>query len=212
VATGPVETEPANDVPADDDLSRKYAESEATVRRLTAELAEARERIAALEALDLRPPVTKETPLSLFEGGDYNGGSLTGDGSDPRVLSVVLWATAVVSGMVVLLAMINHNLFSLFGIFMLILTVGLAFAAASTKVEPIEVSVVRGLVYVKKGENTHRFDVRSPSTQVNQVGRPGEAGWQLEFPRKGMDPFVITAAMVDPVEFMAQLRQWRPEL
>ncbi|NHA01506.1 hypothetical protein G5V59_21540 [Nocardioides sp. W3-2-3] len=32
---------------------------------------------------------------------------MTGDGSDPRVLSMVLGATAVVAGMVALLALIN---------------------------------------------------------------------------------------------------------
>ncbi|GAB2974082.1 hypothetical protein [Nocardioides montaniterrae] len=210
MATGPVEADPAKHVQADDNLALKYAESEANVQRLTAELQQARERIAALES---RPPTTDETQLSLFEGGDYNGGGLTGDGSDPRVLSAVLWATAVVSGMVVLLALLNHNLFSIFGIFMLAVTIGLAYAAMRTKVEPIEVSVVRGLVYVKKGENTNRFDVRSPATVVREVGRPGDADWRLEFDRKGMEPYVINASMVpDPTDFMAQVRQWRADV
>jgi hypothetical protein len=208
VETGPVEADPAKDVSADS-LARKHAESEAHVQRLTAELAEARARIAALEA---QATSTRETPLSLFEGGDYNGGGLTGDGSDPRVLSLVLWATAVVSGMVVLLALLNHNLFSIFGIFMLLVTIGLGYAAMRTRVDPVEVSVVRGLVYVKKGEDTHRFDVRNPATQVQQVGLPGQPGWKVEFARKGMEPYVIDGSMVDPAEFVGQLKEWRPEL
>lgn len=207
MATGPVGADADEALRAQyDALSRQYADSEATVQRLTAELAEAKARIAALEAR------SSEGPLSLFEGGEDTGGRLAGDGSDPRVLSFVLGATAIVAGMATLLALFNGNLLSPFGIIALVLTVGLAWAAFSTKVEPVEVSVVRGLVYIKKGESTHRFDVRNASTQVEQVGTPGEAGWELRFARRGMDPFVITASMVDAPDFVAQLRQWRPEL
>lgn len=209
MATGPVEAAAGNALPLEyDDLARRCAASEQAVARLTQELAEARERIAELEA---RPAAASE-PLSLFEGGQDGGGRLTGDGSDPRVLSLVLGATAVVAGMVAVLALLNHTLFSPFGIVVVLLTIGLAWAALRTRVEPVEVSVVRGMIYVTKGESTHRFDLRSASTEVEQVGRPGDADWQLRIPRKGLDPFVIDASMVDPEDFVAQLRQWRPEL
>lgn len=210
MATGPVEAETGSALPADyHSLLRRCKDSEATVARLQEELAAANRHIAALEA---RPAAAPSEPLSLFEGGEYGGGRLVGDGSDPRVLSFVLAATAVVAGMVALLALINGQLFSPFGLVTLAVTVGLAWAAARTKVDPVEVSVVRGMVYVKQGDSTHRFDVRNPATVVEQVGRPGDPGWQLRFARKGMDPFVITAAMVDPADVVARLREWRPEL
>lgn len=206
MATGPVGADAGEALRAQyDALAQSYADSEANVRRLEAQLADAQARIAALEA-------RSAGSFSLFEGSEQSGGRLTGDGSDPRVLSIMLGATAVVAAMATLLALLNGNLMSPFGIVALVLTVVLGWAALSTKVEPIEVSVVRGLVYVKKGDSTHRFDVRSASTQVEQVGTPGDPGWELRFARRGMDPFVITASMVDAPDFVAQLRQWRPEL
>lgn len=209
MATGPVEADPGEAVRAEyDALKRRCAESEAEAARLAKELDEARRRIAELEAR----PVAKPEPLSFFEGGSDGGARLTGDGSDPRILSVILGATAVVAAMVALLALINGTLISPFGAVIVLLTVVLTWAALRTRVEPIEVSVVRGMVYVKKGESTHRFDVRSPSTQVEQVGVPGDPDWEMRFPRKGMDPFVINASMVDAPDFVAQLRQWRADL
>lgn len=210
MATGPVAADSANDLPSDfHALRRRCIESEAKVERLTEELAAAQSYIASLEA---RVSSGGREALSLFEGGEDSGGPLNGDGSDPRILSFVLAATAVVTGMVALLTLINHQLFHPFGLVMIAATIGLAWASARTHVDPIEVSVVRGVVYVKQGESTHRFDVRNPSTVVEQVGRPGDASWELRFARRGMDPYVIKASMVDAPEFVARLREWRPEL
>ncbi|HWU20974.1 MAG TPA: hypothetical protein VN088_05580 [Nocardioides sp.] len=205
MATGPVDAQPDALRTEYDALVRRHAQTQAELEQVTAELADARVRMAALEAR----VVAAEGPLSIFEGGNDPGGRLTGDGSDPRVLSFVLGATAVVAGMVAVLALLNGQLMTPFGLVIAALTAVLAWAALRTKVEPTEVSIVRGLVYVKKGESTYRFDVRSASTEVEQVGTPGQPGWELRFARKGMDPFVIDASMVEPVTFMAELRQWR---
>ncbi|GAA1503788.1 hypothetical protein [Nocardioides humi] len=188
-----------------DDLARRLAESRDEVARLTAELESARAAVAALEA-------ESADSLSLFEGEVQPGDRLTGDGSDPRVLSLVLGATAVVAGMVTLLTLINGKLGSPFGIAMVLVTIGLAWGAVRTRVVPVEVSVVRGIVYVEQGESTHRFDLRKPGTPVEMVGRPGEAGWAVRFGRKGLDPFVIDGSMVDAEEFVRQLREYRPHL
>ncbi|GAB4013769.1 coiled-coil domain-containing protein [Nocardioides ultimimeridianus] len=208
MATGPVDAQPDALRNEYDALVRRHAQTQAELEQAQAELADARLRIAALEAR----AAAAEGPLSIFEGGSDPGGRLTGDGSDPRVLSFVLGATAVVSGMVAVLALLNGTLMTPFGLLIAALTAVLAWAALRTKVEPIEVSIVRGLVYVKKGETSYRFDVRSASTEVEQHGTPGEPGWELRFARKGMDPFVIDASMVEPVSFMAELRQWRSTL
>ncbi len=44
------------------------------------------------------------------------------------------------------------------------------------------------------------------------VGKPGDSYWQVQFHRKGMDDFVVDSRMVDPQEFVRQLRQYRPDL
>ncbi|WP_181407607.1 hypothetical protein [Nocardioides sambongensis] len=44
------------------------------------------------------------------------------------------------------------------------------------------------------------------------IGRPGDSGWQVRFRRRGLDPYVVDASMVDPHAFVRQLREWRPEL
>ncbi|MCR1786166.1 hypothetical protein KVF89_26785 [Nocardioides carbamazepini] len=188
-----------------DELVRRLTASQEEVARLTTELASARAQVSALEE-------PGGDSLSLFEGEPLTGDRLTGDGSDPRVLSMVLGATAIVAGMVALLTLINGKLGTPFGIAMVLIAIGLAWAAARTRVVPVEVSVVRGIVYVEQGESTHRFDVRKPGTRVEMVGRPGDAGWAVRFPRKGMDPFVVDGSMVDAEEFVRQLREHRPEL
>lgn len=209
MATGPLGTDPAAAPAADlaalaaerDALARRCADAEAQVARLSGELADAHARLASYEDAD---------HLSLFDGTTDE--RITGDGSDPRVLSLVLGATAVVSGMVALLALVNGKLGTPFGFIMIVLTLGLAWGAARTKVVPVEVSVVRGMVYVQQGESSHRFDLRKPETPVEMIGRPGDAGWAVHFGRRGMDPFVIDASMVDPDHFARQLREYRPEI
>ncbi|GAB3855470.1 hypothetical protein GCM10028801_11150 [Nocardioides maradonensis] len=205
MATGPVDAETDALRHEHETLVRRNADLQTELEQTKAELADARAQVAALEARAR----AAEGPLSIFEGGSHPGERLTGDGSDPRVLSFALGATAVVAGMVTVLALLNHTLMTPFGLVIAALTVVLTWAALRTKVEPVEVSIVRGLVYVKKGESSYRFDVRSAATEVEEVGIPGEPGWELRFARKGMDPFVINASMVDPVSFMAELRQWR---
>lgn len=209
--TGPLGTDPVTALQAERDaLARRCTAAEAEVRRLTDDLAAARAQIEAQAAARVAADAEAGS-LSLFDG-DATNNRLTGDGSDPRVLSLVLGATAVVAGMVALLAMLNGKLGSVFGLAMLALTIGLAWGAARTRIVPVEVEVVRGVVYVKQGESTHRFDVKKPDTQVLVSGHPGDADWAVHFPRRGLDAFVINASMVDPQSFLSELREFRPEL
>lgn len=204
MATGPVDLDALARLQAErDDLARRCGAAESQVRELTEQLESARAELAARDR--------EATTISLFDGqpGDV---SITGDGSDPRVLSMILGATAVVSGMVTLLAIINGNLFTLFGLIMVAITGALAWGAASTRVVPVEVSVARGVVYIDQGETSHRFDVRRPDTRLEVVGTPGDTEWSVRFLRRHMDPFVVDATMVDPHDFMARLREHRPDL
>lgn len=208
MATGPLEADAVTALQAERDaLASRCDAAEAEVARLTAQVEELRGRLAAEQ---------ERGGLSLFDDADDSDANVRrvlGDGSDPRALSVILGVTAAVAGFVALLALINGNLFTPFGIIIVALAIGLTWAAVNTRVVPVEVSVTRGMVYVTQGESSHRFDVRSSATAVEMVGQPGETGWQLRFPRRGgLEPFVIDASMVDPIEFVAKLREWRPEL
>ena len=73
-------------------------------------------------------------------------------------------------------------------------------------------SVGRGMVYIDSSSDSYRFDLRSSTTKLEMTGQPGDAGWQLRFLRRHLDPFTVDATMVDPVEFVRQVREWRPEL
>lgn len=213
MANGPLDPEstPTPGQPADesarderDELARRCDAAEQQVAALTTELEEVRARLAELES---------ERPFSLFTNeDDASAPGLSGDGSDPRILSVALGATSIVAGLVALLALANGNLFTAFGLGMVVLAVGLAFAAARMRVQPVEVTVTLGVVHIKRGESSFHFDLRTDATRVEQLGRPGDSGWQVRFLRRHMDPFVVDARMVDPASFVAQLREWRPSL
>lgn len=204
MATGPVGD--AGSVPADRDaLAERCAAAEQQVRELTAALAAAQDRIAELEQAD-------GSPMSIFDSDTGSAPGLAGDGSDPRVLSVILAATAVVSGMVALLALLNDNLNTTFGFAMVLLTVVLAWAAVRTRVEEVVVEVSSGVVYIQQGETSYRFDLRKEQTQVDMLGRPGDSSWQVRFHRRGMDDFVVDGTMVDAHDFVSRLREVRPEL
>ncbi|MBM9458412.1 hypothetical protein JK386_00675 [Nocardioides sp. zg-536] len=208
--------------PTDGGLAQRCAALEDDVRRLREELAAAHDRIAALEAA---ADAGTADSLSLFQGSAADtaagaesidagpgGAGLAEDGSDPRMLSLVLGATAVVSAMVLLLTVLNGRLLTVFGIAVAVLTVALAWAAVRTRVVPVEVEVSQGVVYVTKGESSYRFDLKKPDTRVEVSGRPGESGWSVRFERRHLEPFVIDASMVDPHTFLGQLREHRPEL
>jgi hypothetical protein len=125
---------------------------------------------------------------------------------------MLLLATAVVAGLVALLALLNGNLDTPFGFTMVLVALGLAWASARTRVGGVQVSITNGVVYIEKGESSYRFDVRNEHTRLEMQGDPGDSYWQVMFYRKGMDPFVVDGDMVDPEEFVRQLREWRPGL
>jgi hypothetical protein len=189
-----------------DALAARCADAEQQVTDLTAQLAAANARIADLEA------AAAAEPMSIFDGADSRSAGLATDGSDPRVLSMILAATSVVAGMVALLALVNGNLSTTFGYAMVVTTVILAWAALRTRVMSTQISMSNGVVYIEKGETSYRFDVKHEGTLIDMVGQPGDNYWQVQFHRKGMDDFVVDADMVNAEEFVRQLREYRPTL
>lgn len=206
MATGPLDESPVESLQAERDaLAARCAEAEQQVADLTAGLAAANARISELEE-------AAESPMSIFDGVEPGTTGLSRDGSDPRVLSMILAATSVVAGMVALLALINGNLFTPFGVAMILTSLVLAYAASRTRVIGVEISISHGVVYIEKHESKYRFDLRHDGTLIDMVGQPGDSYWQVQFHRKGMDDFVVDAGMVDPQEFVRQLREYRPSL
>lgn len=207
MASGPLDESRMESLKAERDaLAARCAEQEQQVTDLTAKLAAANAQIAALEA------AADEGPISIFDGSPSGSARLARDGSDPRVLSVILAATSVVAGSVALLAFVNDNLDTTFGYAMVVAALGLAYAAHRTRLRASEITVSNGVVYIKKGETSYRFDVRNAGTSIDMVGQPGDPSWQVYFHRKGMDDFVVDAGMVNAEEFVRQLREHRPDL
>jgi hypothetical protein len=214
-----VATEPVGGQPAP--TARPSGPAE--LRRLRAERDELEERALAAEQLaeelatelaDLRAQAAVDPGrLSLFDDLPPDDGTgVAADGSDPGVVPLALGGTAVVTGMVAILAAVDKGVFSPVALLMTALTCLLAYLAFNSRVETFEVSVSRGMVYIDSSSNSYRFDLRSTTTQVEMSSQPGSPGWQVRFVRRHLDPFVVDASMVNPHDFVRQLREWRPEL
>lgn len=214
MASGPVEHHREEELLAElDEMARRCvaAEKREEAARRRAEAAELRaaeldDEVARLRAEAQAPPAHDE--MVFFEGEP----ATEADGSDQRVVSLVLGATAVVSAMVALLALLNGNLSTTFGYVMIALTIGLAIAATRAKVQPVDVHITNGVVYAERGGSSFRFDLKNDSTRVEMDGSPGDSYWQVRFLRRNMDPLVVDEDMVDPASFLAQLREYRPAL
>ncbi|QYJ03915.1 hypothetical protein KUV85_16575 [Nocardioides panacisoli] len=189
-----------------DALARRAAAAERRIAELETELARARGELAQQADRE------QDDGLSLFEGGESTGSPIAGDGSDPRALPLILGATAIVAAMVTLLAFLNGNLFTWFGIGMAAITAGLAYAAVATRVEPVSVHLARGIVHIEQGDTKYRFDLSHEATRVEQHGRPGDSDWRITFARRHTGPFSVDATMVDAAAFSAQVQQYRPSL
>lgn len=193
-----------------DTLARRAAAAEQRASRLEAELAETRDRLRHQEEHADRVGSVARDGLSLFEGGEGTGSPITGDGSDPRALPLILGATAAVAAMVTLLALVNGNLLTWFGIGMALLTAGLAYAAVATRVQPVEVTLRNGIVYITQGDTKYRFDLSHDGTRVEHRGRPGDQDWAITFARAHTGPFTVDASMVDAHSFAARVAEYRP--
>jgi len=89
---------------------------------------------------------------------------------------------------------------------LLVVIVGRARGAAA------RVWLEQGVLHVEEGDSHRRFDLTTPSTKVEMIGRPGARRWKVLFLRKGMAPYELNAGMVDPVPFVEAIRPYRPRL
>ena len=183
--------------------------AEARVRELEGQLSALLDaQDAAEEAASGDPQPVDSHSLSLFDDGQAV--EPAGNGSDPA-LSKILIGCAVVSGLATLVVFFSGGVG--LGLVMLAITVTVLWLANAQRVQPIEISVTRGIVYIAQGDSKHRFDLNNERTQVEMSGEPGDRDWEVRFLRRGLDPFVVRDAMVeDPRSFVGRLREWRPGL
>lgn len=77
---------------------------------------------------------------------------------------------------------------------------------------PTRVSLHGGHLEVRTQSGRTVVEVTSAHTRLENVGTPGRRGWRLLVHRRGLAPFAITSAMVDPRELLDALRYYRPDL
>jgi hypothetical protein len=75
-----------------------------------------------------------------------------------------------------------------------------------------KMTVRQGQLEVVQQGGRFKIDMSNQYTPVDVHGEPGKRGWSVVFPRRGMEPFVVDASMVDPDDFMRVLRFFRPAL
>ncbi|WP_148611873.1 hypothetical protein [Nocardioides rubriscoriae] len=208
-----------------DDLEQRALEAEAMAEQLADALADAQRRLAERATAwhdagqhdhhDHHDRRDSDDPrhLTLFDDAtpESAGGPLAPDGSDQAVLPIALAATAVVA-FLVSLVMIASGRFSFLTVLVLAVAGGLAWAAVQTRVTRRSVEVVDGIVRVVEGDTTRTFDLRNDGVRVDVQGTPGDAYWRVRFYRRALDPVDVDASMVDPADFMARLREVRPNL
>jgi hypothetical protein len=77
---------------------------------------------------------------------------------------------------------------------------------------PTRVGLHGGRLEVRAQAGRFVFEIGSPHTRLESVGTPGRRGWRLLVHRRGLAPFPITGAMVDPEALVEALRYYRPDL
>ncbi len=235
MATGPVST-PGDDALAAevaalraerDHLEQRALEAETMAEQLADALADAQRRLAARSdgawhdagrdqaAPDQvsADPAGQPGHLTLFDGATpaAAGGSLAPDGSDRAVLPIALAATAVVAFLIGLVTLASGR-FSFLTVVVFAVAAALAWGASQTRVTRKTVDVVDGIVRIVEGDTTRTFDLRNDGVRVDVQGKPGDAYWRVRFHRRALDPVDVDVDDVDPADFMARLREVRPDL
>lgn len=75
---------------------------------------------------------------------------------------------------------------------------------------PTRMTATEGRLEIRRSGGRHVFDLVSPALPIEERGRPGERGWKVVFGRRGREPFVVDASMVDPHAFSRVLDHYRP--
>jgi len=193
-----------------DALRKRAQEAETIAERLADELSEARSELSRLRSRPAaRADLFEQSPPVVADATDPR----VADGSDPTVLPLALAGLGVVGLMVAFLSLLNNGVLSVFTVVSVLATAGLAWGAWRTRVVRTSVEITpQGVVVVVRGHETHRFDLSNPDTRVEVHGLVDDPDWVTVFPRRALDSCVVDASMVEPAEFVAELRRYRPEV
>ena len=127
-------------------------------------------------------------------------------------LTVLLGAAALAAAGVTVYQAYLDQLTSTPGIVAGVVTLFLVVVVGRTRAQGDRVWLEKGVLHVEEGDTHRRFDLTTPDTIVEMVGAPGQRRWKVLIMRKGMAPFEVNAGLVDPEDFLAAVRPWRPRL
>ncbi|WP_232678245.1 hypothetical protein [Nocardioides sp. R-C-SC26] len=194
-----------------DSLTARLLEAEAIAEQLADELAAARIELAESTARPARDAA--DTTLGLFATSSGGGAARAAQTRDAReALTQTLTVAAVgCAGLGLLLAAVD-GLFSALPLLLLVGGGALGIAAYARREIPVEVTITDGFLTVTQGDQTRRLDLRNQSMRIAVTGRPGDPDWQVRFERGVLDPIEVDASVVDPEQFMTQLRQHRSDV
>jgi|SoiMethySBSTD1v2_1073268.scaffolds.fasta_scaffold281819_3 hypothetical protein len=97
------------------------------------------------------------------------------------------------------------------GLTAVLLVLTLALWAIRTTSPVTHLAVRSGQLVVTEAGGRQLFDLSGGFSPIEVVGTPGDRSWRVLFHRRGMDPFVVDASIVDPRSFMETLQRYRPE-
>jgi hypothetical protein len=132
--------------------------------------------------------------------------------SSSAVVTVLLGVGALVAAGVAVYEAYLDRLTTPSGLVASAVTVLLVILVGRAKGAAGRVWLDHGVLHVDEGDSHRRFDLTTPNTKVEMVGGPGTRRWKVLLLRKGMSPYEIDSRLVDPEQFVAALKPWRPRL
>ena len=132
--------------------------------------------------------------------------------SSSAVITVLLGLAALVAAGIAVYQAYLDKLTTTPGIVASAVTLVLVIVVGRSKGSAGQVWLEHGVLHVDEGDSHRRFDLTTPNTKVEMVGRPGDRRWKVLFLRKGMAPYEVDARLVDPEPFVEAITPWRPQL
>jgi hypothetical protein len=128
-----------------------------------------------------------------------------------RLATLLLLATGAITGVAGYVAYDDRTTTNL-GTFAILAVLTLIIWAFKISSAPAVLKVENGILEIEDTGRHYVWDLRSPYTPIEVFGRPGRRKWRVWMHRPGSTTYVVTAAIVDPHEFMDALKAYRPEL
>jgi hypothetical protein len=161
---------------------------------------------AARPAPAKRPPERKIQPEGVPELVEFHSPSSS------AAVTVLLGIGALVAAGIAVYEAYLDQLTTPPGIAAIAVTLLLVIAVERSKSSAGQVWLEQGVLHIDEGDSHRRFDLTTPDTKLEMVGRPGDRRWKVLFLRKGMAPYEVTAALVEPSAFLEAITPWRPDL